>query len=134
MNSMIITLVLLTNVLNFEVVTTQSSRERGMMYRTNWGRIDGMIFVHPASGPVTYWMRNTPLSMAICYADPDLNIMEVYMGNPYSTALIPSSNTNIRFVLELNPVMTNLIFKNYDYLKPRLKSELREKVRKIDID
>lgn len=125
----ILTVVFLTNVLNFELAVSEKEKEKGMMFRKKWKPIDGMIFVNPQPVRVSYWMKNTSLHMAMVFLDRDLNILEKYDPKPLSTDLVISSNTNVSYVLELRPELTNTVLGQPRILKMKLKDRL-EKVRK----
>lgn len=125
----ILTVVFLTNVLNFELAVSEKEKEKGMMFRKKWKPIDGMIFVNPQPVRVSYWMKNTSLPMAMVFLDRDLNILEKYDPKPLSTDLVISSNTNVSYVLELRPELTNTVLGQPRILKMKLKDRL-EKVRK----
>jgi uncharacterized membrane protein (UPF0127 family) len=126
MKSALITIILLTNVFVFEPAATEKDRERGMMNRKSWGSIDGMIFIHEKSGPVAYWMKNTYLPMAMLFMDTDLNILEVHNPKPLSTDIVASEHTNIKYVLELNPSVTNIFFHNFNELRIKLREKLED--------
>ena len=126
MKSALITIVILTNVFVLEKADTEKDREMGMMYRKDWGNIDGMIFIHKESAPVAYWMKNTYLQMNMLFLDTNLNILESYYPKPLSLDIIYSSNTNIKYVIELNPLISNKFFLNYNQLKAELKKRLDE--------
>lgn len=54
-----------------EVADTPASRAQGLMYRTELGEREGMLFVFPAEGELSFWMKNTliPLDMIFIRAD-----------------------------------------------------------------
>ncbi|MCX7820235.1 MAG: DUF192 domain-containing protein [Brevinematales bacterium] len=111
MQPLIITIVLLTNVLRFEVASTESEREKGLMNRRKWGSIDGMLFIHEKPEEVSYWMKNTYLDIFMIFIDENFNPKEIYKPEKLSTKIISSSNTNIKYVLELKYSYSNLIEK-----------------------
>ena len=131
MKTLFITVVFLTQVLRFELAVTPDEKERGMMYRQNWGNIDGMIFIHENPGNVYYWMKNTPLPMAMAFMDEEMNLKELYFPIPNSTTIVASSNTNILYVMELKPGLTNLVFSRPDILKKKLLPELRKLQKRV---
>ncbi len=128
MKTTILTIFLLTNVLNFEVALTEREREKGLMNRKKWGKIDGMLFIHDRPENVSYWMKNTYLNMYMLFIDEKFNIKEIYYPTPLSTKIITSSNNNIKYVLELNPVYSNIIFNktNQQLLLYKLSNKLSE--------
>lgn len=120
-----ITILLLTNQLRFEVASTPEERRLGLMYRQVWGNTSGMFFIHEHPGPVSYWMKNTYLDMRILYLDPDLNLRQVNTPETMSLTPLPSSNTNIRYVLEIKPSFLPLVLSNYGTFRRELIRELR---------
>lgn len=124
MKPIILTLVLLTNVLNVELAATRAEKEKGMMYRRSWAAIDGMLFINKEPGRVYYWMKNTYLPMTMFFLDPDMAILESYNPRPLSTDIVSSEATNVQFVLELNPDMTNLVLTHYEAFQAKLGQKL----------
>jgi len=125
--SLFITIIFITNILTFETAITPGEKELGMMYRQDWGNIDGMLFFNEAPRRVSYWMKNTTIPMTMWYLDSNLNLLESYNPAVLSTDLVISSNTNIKYVLEIKPTLTNIILRDY----PVFKKKLSEKVLKI---
>ncbi len=127
MISTIITITLITNVLNFELAVSQAEKEKGMMFRKSWGQIDGMIFINNRPETVSYWMKNTYLPMRMYFLDKEMNILETYFPETLSTDIITSKNTNIMYIIEMNPTLTNLLQSEFNILKPKLKYRLELK-------
>lgn len=125
----ILTVVFLTNVLNFELAVSDQEKEKGMMFRKRWGQIDGMIFVNREPQRVSYWMKNTPLPMEMLFLDKDLNILETHEPKPLSTDLVVSESAEICYVMELRMDLTNVVLGNPRMLKIKLKDKL-EKARR----
>ena len=122
----IITLFILTNILNIELATNETQREKGLMDRKVWGKTDGMLFVHDKPSSVAYWMKNTYLDVYLIYLDENFNILEVYNPQPLSTKAIISSNTNVKYVLELNTKYSNIVLtEKFNELKYKLKKKLK---------
>jgi uncharacterized membrane protein (UPF0127 family) len=95
------------------------------MYRQSWGDTSGMLFVHEHPGTVAYWMKNTYLDMRILYLDSDLNVRQVNVPQTLSTVSMPSTNTNILYVLEIRPELLPAVLSNYATFKKDLARELR---------
>ncbi len=118
MNALLMTAVILTNTLRFELAITPAEKERGMMYRKTWGRIDGMIFVNREPQRASFWMKNTPLPLVLYFLDDDLRILEKHEGVPWSEAVISSSNNGVRYVLETRHALTNFFESRPAILRP----------------
>jgi hypothetical protein len=127
MKTLLITIILATNVLNLEIASTRAQKEKGLMFRKNWNTADGMIFINKNPSPVTYWMKNTYLNLAIYFLDRDLNILETYNPAPLSVKLINSASDDVKYVLELNTALTDTLNASY----PVFRKKLREKLDKI---
>ncbi len=85
-----------------EIADDDAERARGLMYRREMARENGMLFQFQAPEPQSFWMRNTHLSLDLIFIGPDgrvLNIAE--RATPYSDAPIPSRGPAIG-VLEIN--------------------------------
>jgi uncharacterized membrane protein (UPF0127 family) len=52
-----------------EVAATPAARQRGLMGRTHLAADSGMLFVFEAPGRHCFWMRDTPLPLAIAFID-----------------------------------------------------------------
>jgi uncharacterized membrane protein (UPF0127 family) len=126
LKAIIITVIMLTNVLNFELAVTEKEKETGMMFRKNWGKIDGMVFINREPREVSYWMKNTYLPMVMLFADKNMKILEAYQPEPLSTSLVFSSNTNIKYVVEIKPELTNIINKNPALFGKKIKEKLQD--------
>lgn len=85
-----------------EVADTPQSMSRGLMFREQLGKNEGMIFVFDEDQRATFWMRNTSLPLSIAYIDRKGKILEIYPLEPYNETTVASKSTEIRFALEVN--------------------------------
>ncbi len=84
-----------------EIVATPESRARGLMFRESLTPGTGMLFIFPETRPLSFWMRNTPISLDILYLDPSGTIINIHRNTtPYSEKSLPSERP-ARFVLEV---------------------------------
>lgn len=125
MNSIIISVMLLTNTFHFELAYTSYQRSMGMMYRTEWGDISGMLFIHDEPGTAHYWMKNTPLDMVMIFMDSDLKIRQIEYPVPYSTDIVSTTNNDIKYVLELDLELEQIFMNRYDEFQNGIKSNLQ---------
>ncbi len=84
-----------------ELADTPAAQSRGLMYRTEMGDFEGMLFPSAVAEPRSFWMKNTPLSLDIIFVGPDGRITNIAANTvPYS--LDPVSSTGLASaVLEL---------------------------------
>jgi len=90
-------------VADFQVALAESPEQyrKGLM---GCGRITpgtGLLFVYPDARQRVFWMKNTPLALAIIFVSPEGQIMSIEAGHPNSTHRIRSPG-NIQYVLEIN--------------------------------
>lgn len=89
-------------VFQAEVADTPAERSRGLMYREQMGKQDGMLFLFPDERPNSFWMRNTliPLDMIFIRADRTiLGIVENAEPRTDTPRAVPGLS---QFVLEIN--------------------------------
>lgn len=88
---------------DFRVELAQSPAEqaRGLMFRTEMGPNEGMLFPSKAPDRRSFWMKNTPMSLDIIFIGTDGRITNIAANTePYS--LTPSVSTGFAIaVLEL---------------------------------
>lgn len=83
-----------------EIADDAYSREKGMMYRHYIPDTVGMLFIFPGEERRSFWMKNTPSSLDIIYADDNCQIVRIHQNTePYSLAGIPSGE-KAKYVIE----------------------------------
>lgn len=71
--------------LSVEVADTPEAQARGLMFRTELGDNEGMIFPYDGTRAQSFWMKNTPLPLDIIYIGPDRRISNIAAETePYS--------------------------------------------------
>lgn len=84
-----------------ELAASQAAQSKGLMFRTELGDNEGMLFPSAAPEPRSFWMKNTPLSLDIIFVGTDGRITNIAANTvPYSLEPVPSSGFAIA-VLEL---------------------------------
>jgi hypothetical protein len=84
-----------------EVADTPEAQARGLMFRTELGDNEGMIFPSGVPQPRSFWMKNTPLSLDIIFIGADYRILNIAANTtPYSLDSV-SSKGPASAVLEL---------------------------------
>jgi len=87
--------------ISIEIAEDDYSREKGLMFRYNIPDTVGMLFVFPEEDYHTFWMKNTPSSLDIIYADAMGKIKRIYEDtDPFSEESIPSGDM-VQYVIEV---------------------------------
>lgn len=89
-----------------ELAQDDASRARGLMFRDEMAADHGMLFIHDATEPQAYWMKNTKIPLDILYFDEQRRLVSQQRDVPPCSAgnACPAypSNRPARYVLELN--------------------------------
>ena len=90
-------------VATFSVTVASSvpQRRRGLMNCPALKSGTGMLFVYDKVHPRVFWMKDTPLELAIIFFSPDGRIAAIEKGVPRSLTRV-SSQGPVRSVLEIN--------------------------------
>lgn len=84
-----------------EVARSPQEQARGLMFRTEMGPDEGMLFPYE-NRPASFWMKNTVLPLDIIFIDPDRRVLNIAANTvPYSEEPVPSAGP-VSAVLELN--------------------------------
>lgn len=84
-----------------ELADSPQAQAKGLMFRTELGDDEGMLFPSEVPQPRSFWMKNTPLSLDIIFIGPDGRIANIAANTvPYSLDPVPSSGLTSA-VLEL---------------------------------
>lgn len=84
-----------------EVAQKYEDRQRGLMFRTQLGPDEGMLFIFAEEQILGFWMKNTPLPLDIIFIDKDGRIVNIAaQTQPYSLQSVYSDG-NASQVLEL---------------------------------
>ncbi len=91
-----------THRFRVEVARTPQEQARGLMFRTAMGPNEGMLFPYDQPRVLSFWMKNTVLSLDLIFIGPDRRVVNVAANAvPYSEASIVSEAPAIA-TLELN--------------------------------
>jgi uncharacterized membrane protein (UPF0127 family) len=86
---------------NVEVVDTDETRSRGLMYRTDLADDAGMLFDFVSERPVSFWMMNTYVPLDMLFISADGVVRNIHADAvPHDRTSIPSDGP-VRFVLEI---------------------------------
>jgi uncharacterized protein len=89
------------HLIKAEVAQTPRQQEIGLMWRTQMGVNEGMLFVFQRAGQQCFWMKNTLIPLSVAFVADDgrivnLDEMQPQTENPHC------STEPVRFVLEMN--------------------------------
>jgi len=91
-----------THRFRVEVARTPQEQAKGLMFRTAMGPDEGMLFPYDQPRVLSFWMKNTVLSLDLVFIGPDRRVVNVAANAvPYSEQSILSDAPAIA-VLELN--------------------------------
>jgi hypothetical protein len=83
-----------------EIADTRLSRARGLMHRLLPDDESGMLFVFPDAAPRAFWMRNTPGSLDMLFADTERRITHIARDTQPMSDRTYSSRGAAMYVLE----------------------------------
>jgi len=87
--------------IDIEIADNDFERTRGLMYRVSLPDNAGMLFMFENSGPRSFWMRNTYISLDIIFADEKKKIVAIHRhAEPLSYEAIRAKTA--RYVIEVN--------------------------------
>lgn len=73
------------HVVRAEIAATPAEQAQGLMFRTEMGADEGMIFPRNPPDVASFWMKNTPMSLDIVFIGPDRKVINVAARTvPYS--------------------------------------------------
>ena len=88
--------------LTAEIAITDKEITTGMMFRTELGENEGMLFVMAVPHKASFWMKNCLFPLSCAYIDPEGTILEIHDMKPKDETPIPASSNRILYVLEVN--------------------------------
>lgn len=65
-----------------ELAVTPEEQQQGLMYRTEMGENEGMLFVYDNMAPRSFWMRNTYIALDIAFLDREQRIVDIQQMEP----------------------------------------------------
>lgn len=83
------------------VARTPDERSTGLMYRTQMGPNEGMLFVFEDAAQQCFWMKNTPLPLSAAFVGDDGTVVNIADMAP-QTLDSHCSAKPVRYVLEMH--------------------------------
>jgi uncharacterized membrane protein (UPF0127 family) len=91
-----------THAFRVELAVTPQEQAKGLMFRTEMGPDEGMLFPYDQPRVLSFWMRNTVIPLDLVFIDEQHRIINIAENaTPYSEASILSAAPGVA-VLELN--------------------------------
>ncbi|QKQ98481.1 DUF192 domain-containing protein [Candidatus Nanohaloarchaea archaeon] len=90
-----------------EIADNSSERERGLMYRKELGRHQGMLFVFKKEAPRAFWMKNTYIPLDMMFLNSDREIINIETAYPQPNTSeenlkLYRSERPAKYVIEVN--------------------------------
>jgi uncharacterized protein len=86
--------------IDVEIAESMERRETGLMGRPTMEERQGMLFIFEEEQPLSFWMKNTLMSLDMFFVDADGTISTIHRNTtPYSEQAYPSRKPG-KFVLE----------------------------------
>lgn len=84
-----------------EIADDDAERAQGLMFRESLASGQGMLFVYPAAGPASFWMKNTLIPLDMIFVGPD-GVIDTVHSNAVPGDLTPiRGGDDILAVLEI---------------------------------
>jgi hypothetical protein len=93
-------------VLETEMMTTESTRERGLMYRRSMPDAHGMLFVFDESDEHSFWMKNTCIPLDMLFVADDGFVTGILENVPTMNEQGRGVPCKVKYVLEVNAGFT----------------------------
>lgn len=84
-----------------EVAASEAEQARGLMFRTEMGADEGMLFPEETPRRPSFWMKNTVIPLDIIYIGTNSRVLNIVNALPYDLTPLPAEGMAIG-VLELN--------------------------------
>lgn len=88
------------HAIDAHVARTREQRALGLMHRTEMAPNEGMLFICDVSAVQSFWMKDTPLPLAIAFLDEDGTILHVGEMEPQSLESCTCEQP-VRHILEM---------------------------------
>jgi uncharacterized membrane protein (UPF0127 family) len=85
-----------------QVAANDEQRAKGLMFRQNMPKDEGMLFVFEQPSKQCFWMRNTLIPLQIAFIDDEGKIVNILEMKPLDEKSQNCSTKPVRYVLEMN--------------------------------
>jgi uncharacterized membrane protein (UPF0127 family) len=88
--------------IDIEIADTDERRARGLMERESMGEKEGMLFIFPQVQPLSFYMKNTKISLDMLFIDENRNVINIAkLTEPFTLSSYRSERPG-KYVLEVN--------------------------------
>ena len=85
-----------------EVAATPAARRCGLSRRSELAENRGMLFIYPARGILSFWMKDTLIPLSIAFIDDAGRILSIQKMVPFGTEARYRSPGPVRYAIEVN--------------------------------
>jgi len=85
-----------------ELAKTPEQRQKGLMGRSSLKAQSGMLFLYESPRYVSFWMKNTVISLDVIFLSATGQILKIYHNAKPDSLEIMSAGENVSAVLEIN--------------------------------
>jgi uncharacterized protein len=88
-------------LLSLEIAATPQDRNRGLMFRKSLAQNHGMLFVYPSEQRVSFWMRETYVSLDMIFMDTAMKVVALLESVPINNEKARDPGRSSKYVVEL---------------------------------
>ncbi len=85
-----------------EVADTPAKRAQGLMHVDHLPKDRGMLFVYPEPSPVSFWMKNTVISLDMIFLNAKGRIQHIHSNAIPQDQTVISGGNDIQYVMKIN--------------------------------
>ena len=85
-----------------KVADTPAKRAQGLMHVDHLPKEQGMLFVYPEPSPVSFWMKNTVISLDMIFLNAKGRIQHIHSNARPQDQTVISGGNDIQYVVEIN--------------------------------
>lgn len=89
-----------SKVFSMEVAATPQARSTGLMFRRTLGPQEGMLFLFPEQQQLSFWMKNTLISLDMIFVSKDWKVVGILENVPPLTETPRRVDAESQYVLE----------------------------------
>ncbi len=94
--------------INIEIADNEYDRQVGLMFREKMDADEGMLFIFPAPDTLSFWMRNTKISLDMIFIDSTKEIVTIHKNTRIESDDSYRSSKPSQYVLEVNAGFTDI--------------------------